>query len=146
MGPSRLGKDHAAEYDCRHRPAYRRRIAGARRKHLPLAVSNPPWRNEHIGYVFQTFNLIPVLTAFENVELPLLLTKLSAQQRRDHVITVLKLVGLEEQMGHLPKQLSGGQEQRVAIARAIVSDPTLLLADKPTGISTAIRLPKYWKS
>jgi putative ABC transport system ATP-binding protein len=91
------------------------------------------WRNEHIGYVFQTFNLIPVLTAFENVELPLLLTKLNAQQRRDHVMTALKLVGLEERIDHLPKQLSGGQEQRVAIARAIVSDPTLLLADEPTG-------------
>jgi putative ABC transport system ATP-binding protein len=91
------------------------------------------WRNEHIGYVFQTFNLIPVLTAFENVELPLLLTKLTSQQRRDHVLTALKLVGLEDRVGHLPKQLSGGQEQRVAIARAIVSDPTLLLADEPTG-------------
>ena len=91
------------------------------------------WRNEHIGYVFQTFNLIPVLTAFENVELPLLLTKLSAKQRREHVMTALKLVGLEERVHHLPKQLSGGQEQRVAIARAIVSDPTLLLADEPTG-------------
>jgi len=91
------------------------------------------WRNEHIGYVFQTFNLIPVLTAFENVELPLLLTKLNAQQRRDHVMTALKLVGLEDRVNHLPKQLSGGQEQRVAIARAIVSDPTLLLADEPTG-------------
>ena len=91
------------------------------------------WRNEHVGYVFQTFNLIPVLTAFENVELPLLLTKLNQQQRRDHVMTALKLVGLEERVNHLPKQLSGGQEQRVAIARAIVSDPTLLLADEPTG-------------
>jgi len=91
------------------------------------------WRNEHIGYVFQTFNLIPVLTAFENVELPLLLTKLNAQQRRDHVMTALKLVGLDDRVNHLPKQLSGGQEQRVAIARAIVSDPTLLLADEPTG-------------
>jgi len=91
------------------------------------------WRNEHIGYVFQTFNLIPVLTAFENVELPLLLTKLNSQQRRDHVMTALKLVGLEERVHHLPKQLSGGQEQRVAIARAIVSDPTLILADEPTG-------------
>jgi len=91
------------------------------------------WRNEHIGYVFQTFNLIPVLTAFENVELPLLLTTLNAQQRRDHVMTALKLVGLEDRAHHLPKQLSGGQEQRVAIARAIVSDPTLLLADEPTG-------------
>jgi len=91
------------------------------------------WRNQHIGYVFQTFNLIPVLTAFENVELPLLLTKLNSQQRRDHVMTALKLVGLEDRVDHLPKQLSGGQEQRVAIARAIVSDPTLLLADEPTG-------------
>ena len=91
------------------------------------------WRNEHIGYVFQTFNLIPVLTAFENVELPLLLTKLNPKQRRDHVMTALKLVGLEERVNHLPKQLSGGQEQRVAIARAIASDPTLLLADEPTG-------------
>ena len=91
------------------------------------------WRNEHIGYVFQTFNLIPVLTAFENVELPLLLTHLNQQQRREHVITALKLVGLEDRVNHLPKQLSGGQEQRVAIARAIVSDPTLLLADEPTG-------------
>jgi putative ABC transport system ATP-binding protein len=91
------------------------------------------WRNEHIGYVFQTFNLIPVLTAFENVELPLLLTKLNSQQRKDHVMTALKLVGLEERVHHLPKQLSGGQEQRVAIARAIVSDPTLILADEPTG-------------
>jgi putative ABC transport system ATP-binding protein len=91
------------------------------------------WRNEHVGYVFQTFNLIPVLTAYENVEMPLLLTKLSNAQRRDHVMTALKLVGLEERVDHLPKQLSGGQEQRVAIARAIVSDPTLLLADEPTG-------------
>ena len=91
------------------------------------------WRNRHIGYVFQTFNLIPVLTAFENVELPLLLTSLNARDRRDHVMTALKLVGLEERVHHLPKQLSGGQEQRVAIARAIVSDPTVLLADEPTG-------------
>ncbi|MBZ5537670.1 MAG: ABC transporter ATP-binding protein [Acidobacteriia bacterium] len=91
------------------------------------------WRNEHIGYVFQTFNLIPVLTAAENVELPLLLTGLSKSQRKEHVTTSLKLVGLEDRVNHLPKQLSGGQEQRVAIARAIVTDPTLILADEPTG-------------
>jgi putative ABC transport system ATP-binding protein len=91
------------------------------------------WRNEHVGYIFQTFNLMPVLTAFENVELPLLLTNLTQQQRRDHVMTALRLVGLGERVHHLPKQLSGGQEQRVAIARAIVTDPTLIIADEPTG-------------
>ena len=91
------------------------------------------WRNTHIGYVFQTFNLIPVLTAFENVELPLLLTSLSRRERREHVLAALGIVGLTDRVHHLPKQLSGGQEQRVAIARAIVSDPTLLLADEPTG-------------
>jgi putative ABC transport system ATP-binding protein len=91
------------------------------------------WRNRHIGYVFQTFNLIPVLTAFENVELPLLLTHLNKQERREHVVTALRLVGLEDRARHLPKQLSGGQEQRVCIARSIVTDPTLILADEPTG-------------
>lgn len=91
------------------------------------------WRNHHVGFVFQSFNLIPVLTAFENVELPLLLTKLTSQQRRDHALTALKLVGLSDRAHHYPKQLSGGQEQRAAIARAIVSDPTVILADEPTG-------------
>jgi putative ABC transport system ATP-binding protein len=91
------------------------------------------WRNIHIGFVFQTFNLIPVLTAYENVELPLLLTKLSAGERKEHVLAALKLVGLEDRIQHYPRQLSGGQEQRVAIARAMVTDPTLLVADEPTG-------------
>ncbi len=91
------------------------------------------WRNRHVGYVFQTFNLVPVLTAFENVELPLLLTPLSKQERRDHVMTALRLVRLDDRADHRPKQLSGGQEQRVSIARAIVTDPTLILADEPTG-------------
>ncbi|MGH6628109.1 MAG: ABC transporter ATP-binding protein [Burkholderiales bacterium] len=91
------------------------------------------WRNVHVGFVFQSFNLIPVLTAFENVELPLLLTKLSAKERNEHVLTALKLVGLEDRVQHYPRQLSGGQEQRVAIARAIVTDPTLVVADEPTG-------------
>jgi putative ABC transport system ATP-binding protein len=91
------------------------------------------WRNVHVGFVFQMFNLIPVLTAYENVELPLLLTKLSARERKNHVLTALKLVGLADRVDHYPRQLSGGQEQRVAIARAIVTDPTLVMADEPTG-------------
>jgi putative ABC transport system ATP-binding protein len=91
------------------------------------------WRNVHIGFVFQSFNLIPVLTAIENVELPLKLTSLKKKERMDHAATALKLVGLGDRMTHLPRQLSGGQEQRVAIARAIVTDPDLILADEPTG-------------
>ena len=91
------------------------------------------WRNEHIGFVFQSFNLIPVLNAVENVELPLKLTNLKKKERMEHAATALKLVGLGDRLTHLPRQLSGGQEQRVAIARAIVTDPNLILADEPTG-------------
>jgi putative ABC transport system ATP-binding protein len=91
------------------------------------------WRARHVGFIFQMYNLIPVLTAFQNIELPLLLTSLSKEERRQHVETALAVVGLSDRMHHYPRQLSGGQEQRVAIARAIVTDPTFLLCDEPTG-------------
>ncbi len=91
------------------------------------------FRSRHIGFIFQQYNLMPVLTALENVELPLLLTKLSGSERRERAKTALRVVGLEDRMSHYPRQLSGGQEQRVAIARAIVNDPTIIVADEPTG-------------
>ncbi len=91
------------------------------------------WRARHVGFVFQFYNLLPVLTAYQNIELPLLLTPLSKKERREHVMTALEVVGLTDRADHYPRQLSGGQEQRVGIARAIVSDPTMILADEPTG-------------
>jgi len=91
------------------------------------------WRAEYVGYIFQLYNLVPVLTAYENVELPLLLHKLSAKQRHEKVALALDLVGLSDRHDHYPRQLSGGQEQRVAIARAIVADPRIIVADEPTG-------------
>jgi len=91
------------------------------------------WRSRHIGFIFQLYNLIPVLTAYENVELPLTLTRLSRRERDEHVRAALELVGLSDRLDHYPRQLSGGQEQRVSIARAIATDPTLLVADEPTG-------------
>jgi len=102
-------------------------VTGMKRKELAA------WRAQHIGFVFQFYNLLPVLTAFQNVELPLLLTWLSGRKRREHVMMALDVVGLNNRSDHYPRQLSGGQEQRVGIARAIVSDPTIILADEPTG-------------
>jgi len=99
------------------------------------------WRNRHIGFVFQTFNLIPVLTALENVELPLKLTRLGKRERLDHARHALELVGLGDRLDHAPRQLSGSQEQRVAIARAIVTDPDVVPADEPTGNLDAL-LPR----
>jgi putative ABC transport system ATP-binding protein len=134
MGPSGSGKstllhliaamDRASEGDIRVLGEDLRALSDREIAH---------WRNQHVGFIFQSFNLLPVLSALENVELPLKLTELSKAQRLEHAATALKLVGLGDRMGHLPRQLSGGQEQRVAIARALVTDPDLILADEPTG-------------
>ncbi len=107
-------------------------VAGDEITHMS-ASKLTTWRARHVGFVFQMYNLIPVLNAFQNVELPLLLTSLSKSQRKQHVETAMELVGLADRMYHYPRQLSGGQEQRVGIARAIVADPTFLLCDEPTG-------------
>src|SRR5436305_12427443 len=134
MGPSGSGKstllhliaamDRATDGDIEVLGANLRKMSDKQIAH---------WRNEHIGFIFQSFNLLPVLNALENVELPLKLTNLNKRERIEHAETALKLVGLGDRLTHLPKQLSGGQEQRVAIARAIVTDPDLILADEPTG-------------
>src|ERR1700676_1284208 len=107
-------------------------VAGDEITHMS-ASKLTQWRARHVGFIFQMYNLIPVLTAFQNVELPLLLTKLSKAERRKHVETALSVVRWADRMNHYPRQLSGGQEQRVAIARAIIADPTCLLCDEPTG-------------
>lgn len=108
------------------------RVAGADVGTLPERA-RAKWRAANIGFIFQTYNMMPVLTALENVELPLLLAKLSSKERRERAKTALQVVGLEDRMQHYPRELSGGQEQRVAIARAIVTDPQLIVADEPTG-------------
>jgi len=134
MGPSGSGKSTLlnliAGLDRPTRGTVR--VAGAEVSAMtPGALA--PWRSRHLGFVFQQLNLLPVLTAAQNVELPLLLTRLSRKERADRVRIALGVVGLEDRMEHYPRQLSGGQEQRTAIARAIVADPTLVLLDEPTG-------------
>ncbi len=134
MGPSGSGKttllNLIAGIDS---PTRGRIVIGGRDIATMSQTELARWRSRTVGFIFQLYNLLPVLNAFENVELPLLLTKLSKAERRKHVETALSIVGLADRMKHYPRQLSGGQEQRVAIARAIVSDPSILVADEPTG-------------
>ncbi len=134
MGPSGSGKStllHLIAAMDRASDGEIRVLGGNLRELSDREIAH--WRNVHVGFVFQSFNLIPVLTAIENVELPLKLTNLNKKERMEHAKTALQLVGLGDRLTHQPKQLSGGQEQRVAIARAIVTDPDLILADEPTG-------------
>jgi putative ABC transport system ATP-binding protein len=134
MGPSGSGKTTLLNLIAGIDSPTRGRIVVAGREITTMSQSElAAWRSRTIGFIFQLYNLLPVLNAFENVELPLLLTHLKKSERRRHVETALAIVGLADRMDHYPRQLSGGQEQRVAIARAIVSDPTVLVADEPTG-------------
>jgi putative ABC transport system ATP-binding protein len=134
MGPSGSGKSTLLNLIAGlDRPTSGQvKVAGADLGAMPEA-ERAKWRSSNIGFIFQTYNLMPVLTAVENVELPLLLTKLPAAERKKRAQTALHVVGLEERSAHYPRQLSGGQEQRVAIARAIVTDPKIIVADEPTG-------------
>jgi len=134
MGPSGSGKTTLLNLIAGIDTPTRGRIVIGGRDIATLSQSElAPWRSRSIGFIFQLYNLLPVLNAYENVELPLLLTNLKKAERRRHVETALSIVGLSDRMKHYPRQLSGGQEQRVAIARAIVSDPAILVADEPTG-------------
>jgi len=134
MGPSGSGKTTLLNLIAGIDSPTRGRIVIEGRDIATLGQSDlSRWRSDTIGFIFQLYNLLPVLTAYENVELPLLLTRLNKAERRQHVQTALSIVGLSDRMDHYPRQLSGGQEQRVAIARAIVSDPKILVADEPTG-------------
>jgi putative ABC transport system ATP-binding protein len=133
MGPSGSGKSTLLNLIAGIDQPTRGRIFVGGRDIATMGPELAAWRSRTIGFIFQLYNLLPVLTAFENVELPLLLTRLKKAERRKHVETALGIVGLGDRMDHYPRQLSGGQEQRVAIARAIVSDPTILVADEPTG-------------
>jgi len=134
MGPSGSGKTTLLNLIAAlDRPTSGRvRVAGADLGAMSDGA-RAAWRSKNIGFVFQTYNLMPVLTAAENVELPLLLTSLSGSERKRRALTALRVVGLEDRVSHYPRQLSGGQEQRVAIARAIVTDPRIIVADEPTG-------------
>lgn len=134
MGPSGSGKTTLLNLIAGiDRPTRGRILVGDAEVSAMSEGALARWRSENVGFIFQLYNLVPVLTAFENVELPLLLTRLSRKERRRQAETALGVVGLSDRMDHYPRQLSGGQEQRVAIARAIVTDPTIIVGDEPTG-------------